>query len=85
MSLILTKNKDDNTNPAGFSCWAFFIFGGMPMEKSKEEFVGKTVMEESGTQYFVVGKYKIKVSEHFPERGKTIDNLLEDAVHRAAS
>ena len=39
------------------------------MEKSKEEFVGKTVMEESGTQYFVVGKYKIKVSEHFPERG----------------
>lgn len=57
----------------------------MPMEKSKEEFVGKTVMEESGTQYFVVGKYKIKVSEHFSERGKTIDNLLEDAVHRAAS
>ncbi len=55
------------------------------MEKSKEEFVGKTVMEESGTQYFVVGKYKIKVSEHFSERGKTIDNLLEDAVHRAAS
>ena len=55
------------------------------MEKSKEEFVGKTVMEESGTQYFVVGKYKIKVSEHFPERGKTFDNLLEDAVHRAAS
>lgn len=42
------------------------------MEKSKEEFVGKTVMEESGTQYFVVGKYKIKVSEHFPERGKRL-------------
>ena len=55
------------------------------MEKSKKENVGKTVTDESGTQYFVVGKYKIKVSEHFPEQGKSIDNLLEDAVHRAAS
>lgn len=57
----------------------------MPMEKSQEEFVGKTVTKESGTQYFVMGKYKIKVSEHFPERGKSIDNLLEDAIHRATS
>lgn len=55
------------------------------MEKSQEEFVGKTVTKESGTQYFVMGKYKIKVSEHFPERGKSIDNLLEDAIHRATS
>ena len=55
------------------------------MAKDREETVGRTVRSESGTQYFVVGKYKIKVSEHFPEQGKSIDNLLEDAVHRAAS
>ena len=34
--------------------------------------IEKAVMEESGTQYFVVGKYKIRVSEHFPENGKSI-------------
>ena len=78
-------NKRDYMNPAGVSCWAFFIYGGMPMAKDRKETVGRTVRSESGTQYFVVGKYKIKVSEHFPEQGKSIDNLLEDAVHRAAS
>lgn len=55
------------------------------MAKDKKETVGRTVRSESGAHYFVVGKYKIKVSEHFPEQGKSIDNLLEDAVHRAAS
>ena len=55
------------------------------MVKSKKEVVGKTVTKDNGTQYFVVGKYKIKVSEHFPEQGKSLDNLLEDAVQRAAS
>ena len=85
MKLILTMNEQDCTNPAGVPRWAFFIYGGMPMVKDKRETVGKTITEESGIQYFVVGKYKIKVSEHFPEQGKSIDNLLEDAVHRAAS
>ena len=55
------------------------------MAKDKKETVGRTVRSESGTQYFVVEKYKIKVSEHFPAQGKSIDNLLEGTVHRAVS
>lgn len=54
------------------------------MVKDNMKPVGETVQAENGAQYFVMGKYKIKVSEHFPEQGKPINTLLEDAVHRAA-
>ncbi len=34
----------------------------------------------NGTQYFVVGKTRIKVTEHFPEQGPSISNLIEDLI-----
>jgi len=38
-----------------------------------------------GTQYFVIGKVRIKVSEHFAENGKPLDCLLEDVIQHAAA
>ena len=37
-----------------------------------------------GIQYFVMGKIRIKVSEHFAENGKPLDCLLEDVIQHAA-
>jgi len=34
----------------------------------------------NGTQFFVVGKTRIKVTEHFPEKGPSMSNLLEDLI-----
>lgn len=33
-----------------------------------------------GTLYFVVGNARIKVTEHFPQTGPTITDLVEDAI-----
>ena len=43
--------------------------------------------EKDGTQYFVMGKVRIKVSEHFAQDGKPLDSLLErcDPARCAAS
>ena len=38
-----------------------------------------------GTQYFVMGKIRIKVSEHFAENGKPLNSLLEDVIQHAAA
>ena len=38
-----------------------------------------------GTQYFVMGKVRIKVSEHFAQDGKPLDCLLEDVIQHAAT
>lgn len=34
----------------------------------------------NGTQYFVLGKTRIKVTEHFPEKGPSISSLIEDLI-----
>lgn len=34
----------------------------------------------NGTQYFVVGKTRIKVTEHFPEQGPSMSSLIEDLI-----
>ena len=33
-----------------------------------------------GTLYFVVGKTRIKVTEHFPKKGPQLSDLLEDVI-----
>ena len=52
------------------------------MAKSKNESNNKNsgtlLTEKDGTQYFVMGKVRIKVSEHFAQDGKPLDSLLED-------
>ncbi len=38
-----------------------------------------------GEMYFVQGNNQIKVTEHFPDNGKTMDTLLEDLIRFSAS
>ena len=37
-----------------------------------------------GTLYFVTGKTRIKVTEHFPTGGPTVTDLLEGAISYSA-
>ena len=59
------------------------------MAKSKNESNNKNsgtlLTEKDGTQYFVMGKIRIKVSEHFEENGKPLNSLLEDVIQHAAA
>ena len=38
----------------------------------------------NGILYFVVGKTKIMVTEHFPQTGPTVTDLVEDAITYSA-
>ena len=40
---------------------------------------GKTVIE-NGEQYFIMGKNRIKITEHFPADGKQLDELITDLI-----
>lgn len=40
--------------------------------------------KSDGTQYFVMGKTRIKISEHFANNGKRLGSLLEDVIQHAA-
>ena len=59
------------------------------MAKNKNESNNKNsgtlLTEKDGTQYFVMGKVRIKVSEHFAQDGKSLDSLLEDVIQHAAA
>lgn len=39
--------------------------------------------KSDGTQYFVMGKTRIKISEHFANNGKRLGSLLEDVIQHA--
>jgi len=45
--------------------------------KTPEPYYGT---ELDGTTHFYIGNTRIKVSEHFNDRGKAIGNLLEDVI-----
>lgn len=36
------------------------------------------------TQYFIYGNMRIKITEHFPDVGKTLGELLADVIQYAA-
>ena len=38
----------------------------------------------NGTLYFVIGKTRIKETEHFPEGGPTVIDLMEDVITHSA-
>ena len=61
----------------------------MPIVKAKNENntdnSGTMLTAADGTQYFVMGKVRIKVSEHFAQDGKPLDSLLEDVIQHAAA
>ena len=46
---------------------------------------GSMLTAADGNQYFVMGKIRIKVSEHFAENGKPLNSLLEDVIQHAAA
>ena len=33
-----------------------------------------------GDEYFIFGKCRIKITEHFPENGRTINELIEELI-----
>lgn len=45
---------------------------------------GKILKAENGTQYFLCGNSRIKISEHFPASGKPIGDLIVDVVRHTA-
>lgn len=59
----------------------------MDINKDKsnvKEVLGTIHTDEDGTQYFIIGKIRIKVSEHFSNNGKSLGCLLEDVIQHAA-
>ena len=40
---------------------------------------------DDNNQYFVMGKVRIKITEHFAKEGKSLTNLLGDAILHAAA
>ena len=40
---------------------------------------------KNGKQYFVSGKLRIEIVEHFAEKGKTLGHLIENTIVRAAA
>ncbi len=40
------------------------------------------VVTENGTQYFVMGKNYIKITEHFSPDGKQLEELIAEAIMR---
>lgn len=40
--------------------------------------------QKIATQYFIYGNTRIKITEHFPDVGKTLDELLADVIQYAA-
>lgn len=56
-------------------------------QNEKKEFtvpVGRLIVGEDGAQYFICGKSRIKVSEHFASEGKPLSELLEDVIQHTA-
>lgn len=40
--------------------------------------------QKIATQYFIYGNTRIRITEHFPDVGKTLDELLADVIQYAA-
>lgn len=40
--------------------------------------------QKTATQYFIYGNTRIKITEHFPDVGKTLNELLADVIQYAA-
>ncbi len=46
--------------------------------------IGRYRYSKDGQLYFVHGKTRIKVTEHFPSEGKSLNALLEDVIQFSA-
>lgn len=57
------------------------------MEKSQSIFPairGQLLQTENGTQYFICGKSRIKISEHFATEGRPLGELIADVIRHSA-
>ncbi len=58
------------------------------MAKSKSDILtqptGQLVTMENGTQYFVCGNNRIKISEHFATKGRPLGELIVDVIQHTA-
>ena len=55
------------------------------MVKSESDIIdtihtGQVITDENGTQYFVCGRNRIKISEHFAAGGRPLDDLIVDVA-----
>lgn len=41
---------------------------------------GRVVTTPTGEQYYIIGKNRIKITEHFPDNGKQLDELIGDLI-----
>ncbi len=58
------------------------------MAKSESDIIiprrGQVIKTENGTQYFVCGNNRIKISEHFATGGRPLGDLIVDVVRHTA-
>ena len=57
------------------------------MEKSQSispAIRGQLLQTENGTQYFICGKSRIKVSEHLATEGRPLGELIADVIRHSA-
>ncbi|MBR6623297.1 MAG: hypothetical protein IKK91_05310 [Ruminococcus sp.] len=40
----------------------------------------RTVPENNEPEYFICGNCRILITEHFPEKGRTFDELIKDLI-----
>ncbi len=41
---------------------------------------GELITAATGEQYYIIGKNRIKITEHFPVSGKPIEELITDLI-----
>lgn len=41
---------------------------------------GELITAANGEQYYIIGKNRIKITEHFPAKGKPIEELITDLI-----
>lgn len=42
--------------------------------------MGEVITAANGEQYYIIGRNRIKITEHFPTNGKPIEELLTDFI-----
>ncbi len=49
-------------------------------KKYPEELQGKTITDENGVQYFVMGNTRTRITEYFKEDGPTLEEAIEELI-----
>ena len=45
---------------------------------------GQVIQAENGTEYFICGNNRIKISEHFAAKGRPLGDLIVDVIQYIA-